>query len=150
MVKKNVEIEDVKESIKALEEQVKILIENLKPKEVAPESVVSAPIVENPTNQQFPIPLEYREVIDLILNKKFGIEITYMGDVAAFDLSIMVPREYSNAGEPHWQTNRQDRRSKVIQNAYGSNGVREWAQKVYDNFSNETKAKITFDRGQPQ
>ena len=96
-----------------------------------------------------PVPTEYREIVNSTLNKKFGIEIAYPSDTASFEFSILVPKEYSNAGLPHWETHKEDRRSRVIINALGVNGVREWATKVYENFSNETRSQIAFDRAQP-
>lgn len=97
----------------------------------------------------FPIPVEYREIVDNNLNKKFGIDINYLSDTASFEFSVLVPKEYSNASPTHWETYHQDRRSRVIQNAYGANGVRDWVMLVYENFGPETKSRITFDRSQP-
>lgn len=98
---------------------------------------------------KFPIPVEYREIVNLVLNKKFGVDIDYKADTAGFEFAILVPEEYSNAGKPHWETYKEDRRSKVILNALGVNGVREWATQVYENFGPETKSRITFERSQP-
>lgn len=94
-----------------------------------------------------PIPYDFREAVESTLNKKFGIDIEYKQETAAFAFSILVPKEYSNAGEPHWQANGEDRRTRVIQNAMGVNGVREYAQLVYENFPQEIKSRIVFDRG---
>ncbi len=101
------------------------------------------------STSEFPIPYEYQELINTILNKKFRIEIKYPGDAAAFEFAVLVPQEYSNAGKPHWDTYHEDRRSKVILNAYGANGVREWVTQIYENFPPETKSRITYDRSQP-
>ncbi len=107
----------------------------------------SAPVSTGQVNQ-FPIPFEYRNAVDTILNKKFGLEISYPSDGVGFDFQVLVPKEYSNAGEPHWSTYGEDRRSKVIANAFGINGVREWLNLIYNNLPMETKNKVTFDRGQ--
>lgn len=101
-----------------------------------------------PSQSKFPVPTEYREIVDFVLNKKFNIDISYQADSAAFEFAVLVPEEYSNAGKPHWETYHEDRRSRVIGNALGVNGVREWVQKIYDNFGPEMKSRITFDRGQ--
>lgn len=93
-----------------------------------------------------PIPSDYRQTVDTILNQSFGIEIRASTYIPGFDFSIMVPQAYSNAGKPHWETYKEDRRSRVILSALGLNGVREWTQKVYDNFDTETKTRITMDR----
>lgn len=96
----------------------------------------------------FPIPVEYREIVNDLLNKKFEIEIKYLADSASFEFGILVPKEYSNSSESHWQTYKEDRRSKVIQNAYGANGVREWVLHVYDNLSQEIRSRVAYDRAQ--
>ena len=101
------------------------------------------------TTSKYPIPVEFREATDLILNKKFEIEIDYLPDVASFQFSVLVPREYSNAGNSHWETHKEDRRSKIIENAMGINGVREWSMKIYENLSSEIRSKIFYDRTQP-
>ena len=95
-----------------------------------------------------PIPLEYQELVNTLLNKKFKVHIDYKPDQVAFEFAILVPKEYSNAGENHWGTYGEDRRSKVIQNAYGANGVREWVLQVYDNLTPEVRSAITYDRAQ--
>lgn len=106
-------------------------------------------IVQTVETPKYPIPVEFREATDLILNKKFEIEIDYLPDVASFQFSVLVPREYSNAGNFHWETHKEDRRSKIIENAMGINGVREWSMKIYENLSSEIRSKIFYDRTQP-
>lgn len=143
-------IKDVLSAIVELNENLNKIAEGLKPREVTVEvkQEVPAPVVEapKPVAPQFPIPPEFREVVDAHLNKRFGIEIDYKSDSAAFGFSILVPKEYSEASPSYWATHHEDRRTKVILNALGSNGVRDWAQKVFESFSPEMKAKITFDR----
>lgn len=98
------------------------------------------------TESEFPVPFEYRETVETILNKEFGIDIEYQTDTSAFVFTIQVPQKYSNAGAPHWETYKEDNRSKVIPNALGLNGVREWTQKVYENLTPEVKAMIAANR----
>ncbi len=93
-----------------------------------------------------PIPTEYIQIMEEVLNKKFDIQVEYMPDTSSFELAILVPKEYSNASQPHWDTFHEDRRSKVIENALGVTGVREWITQIYENFGNETKSRITLDR----
>ncbi len=97
---------------------------------------------------QFPIPYEYQELKNTLLNKHFEIDIEYIPDQVAMSFSILVPKKYSNAGEMHWGTYKEDRRSKVIPNALGANGVRQWMEQVYNNFNETTKSLITYDRAQ--
>ena len=128
------------EAINKLPEAIATALKPVEPpKEDKPQVVMS---------NGFPIPFEYTEIVHTILNKKFGVDIKYQSEAAAFEFAILVPKEYSNAGEPHWQTYGEDRRSKVIQNAYGANGVREWVVHVYENFNPEVRSKITYDRAQ--
>lgn len=117
---------------------------------VSPVANVTTPTAtaSAPTESQFPIPFEYTEIVNTVLNNKFKVDIKYQPDNAAFEFHILVPEEYSNAGKPHWDTYHEDRRSKVILNAYGANGVREWVTKVYENFNPEMKSRITYDRAQ--
>lgn len=101
---------------------------------------------EAPTKDKYPVPFEYRQIIDTILNAKFGISITPMTDQPKFSLAISVPKEYSNMTEDEWDTKKIDLRSKVVSYAEGVNGVREWAERVYRNLGPEIQAKITADR----
>ena len=132
---------DIKADLKLID--ARLLALETKPEVKEPEKkVVAASVVES----KFPIPFEFRDAVEDILNKAFGIEIHYQSDNAAFQFDIIVPEQYSNAGKPHWETYKEDRRSKVIMNQLGVAGVREWAQKVYDNLSPEVKAQVTIDR----
>lgn len=123
----NVEIEELKAQLAA--------------QHTAPE-VGAVPTVETTTH----IPRQYQEAVNTILNSNFKVEIDYPDDSPTFMFSILVPKKYSNASDPHWLMYGEDRRSRVVNNADGPAGVKAWVQKVYDNFDMETKAKITSDR----
>lgn len=114
----------------------------------APPTVPEPKPTVNEEQAGHPIPLEYQELVNTLLNKKFKVHVDYKPDQVAFEFAILVPKEYSNAGENHWNTYGEDRRSKVIQNAYGANGVREWVLQVYDNLTPEVRSAITYDRAQ--
>lgn len=136
--KKNTELEELTNAVRALTEKVQML---------SPEVVPSAPAPE--MRGGFPIPFEYQELVHTLLNKEFGVDIKYLPDTSSFEFTIIVPKKYSNAPQTHWDTYGADRRTKVIENAYGANGVREWVTKVYNNLPAETQALITYDRAQP-
>lgn len=102
------------------------------------------PPEENVT--QAHIPQQYLDAVHTILNKRFGVEMEYQPDTPNFGFSILVPKEYSNAGEPHWAMFHEDRRTRVINNSEGSAGVKLWVEKVYNNFDMETRTRITADR----
>ena len=145
---KEASMNDVLTAISGLTEVVSKLVEDKKPVE-QPVNKVETIVNTAPVESKFPIPVEYRNIVDTVLNKKFEVDLDYSGDSASFNFSILVPKEYSNAGLPHWETYHEDRRTKVIVNALGVNGVRDWATQVYENFNPETKSRITFDRTQP-
>ena len=93
-----------------------------------------------------PIPRLYREEVSRILNASFGIHMKGAGDAAAFQFTIIVPEKYSSLTPEQKAMNVPDIRVKVIEYALGLNGVKEWSEMVYKNFSNETQAIITADR----
>jgi len=132
-------LKDIKDALVSLSDRVGAL-------EAKPEPAKTPEVVAPVVDSKFPIPVDYQDAVDTILNKHFKIELTYPTDQAAFEFTIFVPEKYSNAGKPHWDMYGCDRRTRVIQNALGLLGVREWCTKVYENFSAETKAAITMDR----
>ena len=105
-----------------------------------------ATIIPPRQEQQYPIPPEYREIIDQTLNKHFGIEIKYMSDPPAMMFTISVPKKYSNMSNGDWKTKGVDLRSKVITFAEGSIGVKAWADGVFNNLSMEIRAMVITDR----
>lgn len=129
-----------------LEAELAALKEQLAKKE---EAVAVAP-VEAPApieeKAAFPVPSEWSEAVNTTLNKRFKVEVDYNSDTPTFGFSILVPKEYSNASKNHWEMYKEDRRTRVINNADGVGGVKQWVERVYNNFDNETKAKITSDR----
>ena len=72
------------------------------------------------------VPSDLLAVSKTILNDKFKFECNPLPDQPAFCFTIIVPQEYSDSKE-------EDRRSKVISNALGANGVREWCVLVKQN-----------------
>ena len=126
-----------------LEAELALLKEQLTQKQV---QVEVAPVEEVTETTKLPVPKEWQEAVDTILNKKFTVEVEYSADTPTFGFSILVPKEYSNATKPHWDTFHEDRRTRVVENAQGVAGVKQWVERVYNNFDNETKAKITSDR----
>lgn len=145
MAKKEI-AEDVN---KILLEEIKKISERLDALEKQPEPPKpAAPAPSAPPSDTY-IPPDYQYIVDTVLNNRFGIQLKYHTDAPQFDFDILVPQDYSNSGKPHWETYKEDRRSKVILNALGVNGVRDWATQVYTNFDPETKARISADRAIP-
>lgn len=94
----------------------------------------------------YPIPAEFRQQVDSILNAQFGIEIEGTGDPMSMLFTIVVPDKYSNMTASQREIAERDIRPKVIDRAMGVNGVKEWVDTVYKNFSPETQSQITADR----
>ena len=88
----------------------------------------------------YPIPAEYKEVVELTFNKSFGVRLEPMTDNPAFLFSIVVPPKYSRV------TSGEDLRPKVITYSDGVSGVRMWADKVWNNFDSDMQSLIINDR----
>lgn len=104
------------------------------------------PIAQIKPEEGFPVPLEYREIINSVLNKDFGLKIDPLSDSPAFTMTIVVPDKYSNMPTDQKAIMKVDLRSKTITYAEGVNGVKMWAEQVFNNFNAETKAQIVADR----
>ena len=140
-------IENLAEGIASLTELQKTakMEAPVEPKqEVARTLNVTASVSEVPMTA--PVPFEYRQLVDYVLNKSFGIEIVPRSDAPLFEFSIVVPVKYSNMTPTYKQTYKMDRRPKVMNYAEGANGVREWCEKVFNNFNSDTRALIVADR----
>lgn len=153
-------LNDVVFAIAQLKASVDTLAEEMKPQNMgvynpspqsttfgtaSPSEMVSTQT--NPRDDDRKVPYEWRELVNTLLNKNFGCEIEG-ADGVSFQFSVIVPKQYSNASPQHWETYKEDRRSQVIPAALGANGVREWVTKIYENFPEETKSAIVYDRGQ--
>lgn len=94
----------------------------------------------------YPVPSEYQQVVETVLNKKFNIEIKPLSDRPAFEFVVSVPKEYSSAPPLYWETYKGDFRPKVVSYAEGLNGVRAWVEKVWSSFNQDTRTQISLDR----
>ncbi len=100
----------------------------------------------SPPSVKYPIPFEYREVINSVLNANFGIQIEPMSDRPAFLFSIVVPELYSNLNDAEKKMYKVDIRSKIISYAEGLNGIRQYAELVANNLGPERRSQIIIDR----
>ncbi|MCK9370411.1 hypothetical protein M0R04_10925 [Candidatus Dojkabacteria bacterium] len=136
--------------LKELIGEIKSLKEELKPKEgprVEPVKEETKPEEGGPTiPASAPVPTEYREVVKTVLNDQFGVKVIPLADRPAFQLEITVPQKYSNATKEYIETYGGDLRSRVVDYAQGSNGVRDWCETVYKNLGAEIQALIVSDR----
>lgn len=72
------------------------------------------------------VPVSLRKAAEEILGPKFSFECQACPDRPAFAFTVIVPQEYS-------KVEGQDRRTRIIDNALGANGVRDWCLKVKQN-----------------
>lgn len=105
-----------------------------------------APMTQETTKN--PVPLEYRQVVDSVLNKSFGIRIVGINDRPSFELILVVPEKYQTLSEAYRAIYKEDLRPKVINYSDGTPGVRSWAEKVFESFSQDLKSLIVNDRVQ--
>lgn len=113
--------------------------------QVNPDVLIQQALNPPKISPEYPIPSDYREAVNFILNDSFGIKIDHYSDRNSFMFSIIVPERYSNT-PPAQRPDVEDLRSKVITAADGVNGVRLWAERVYSNFNKETQDLIIQDR----
>lgn len=79
------------------------------------------------------VPPKWRETVDNILGKDFGVNVSYPEAGAGFIFKIIVPNEKSNASKAYLDFYKTDVRSKSINNSDGANGVEEFCIKVAKN-----------------
>jgi hypothetical protein len=143
--KQEVETNPLEKIVADLEQKIKDL--NAKVEELSkPQEVIEQVKPAQAFTPQYPVPSEYREVVDTVLNKEFGVDIEYLSDRPEFQFSILVPDKYSNTSPSYRDLMGLDRRAKVITNAQGLNGVKEYVDKVWNNFDQDTKTKISINR----
>lgn len=140
-------VEELQTSIRTLTELVSGLNDRLsrleKPEETQEEP---EPIKEPEEEKSYPVPSEYVDIVQNVLNPRFSVKVIPANDSPTFQFIVSVPKEYSNAPPAHWDMYRCDERVRVISYAEGSLGVREFVEKVYNNFDSETRTRITTDR----
>ena len=130
--------------VKLNEKLIDIPVQTISPKE----SVVVVPGVPITATLEnlYPMPSEYREAVDAILNKEFGIAIYPLSDSPSFQFSIIVPDKYSQVSEEYKKMYKADIRAKVIRYSEGLIGVKMWCEMVYNHFNPTMQAQIVADR----
>ena len=116
-------------------DSLKLVVASLKPVlQEEPKVEVSVPVPD------YPMPAEYKEVVEVTLNKSFKARLEPMKDMPAVLFTIVVPKKYSKV------TSGEDLRPKVVTYADGVQGVRLWAERVLANFDKDTQELIVQDR----
>ena len=87
--------------------------------------------------QSDPVLPEYRQAVDELLNKEFGVHVK--NSPLGIKFTILVPKKYSNELE-------YDVRPKVVTYGDGINGVKSWCEKVLGSFNEQTKDLIIAQR----
>ena len=82
------------------------------------------------------VPVDLLKAAKDILGEKFAFECDALKDRPAFMFTVIVPKEYSTSDV-------EDKRSRVIDNALGANGVREWCALVKQNVIKTLGIKIS-------
>ena len=136
--------------IKELEEKLLQVSQPQRVLDVPQVALHSAPPMEQTTTFSAPVPVDFRQLVDDILNRSFGIAIRPRADAPLFELIIKVPQKYSNAPKPHWEMYNSDERVKVLDYAVGASGVREYCERVFKNFDPTVQSLIVSDRVQAQ
>lgn len=141
-------LEELTDVIKSLSDKIDLLV-----KQKDEVEVVGKPKEPNPTisesdflNNAYPVPVEYLRSLETILNQKFRCQVTPLTDRPAFQFTIIVPDEYSDASPQYKEMYKYDIRPRVVSYAEGVAGVKEWCEVVYKKFNHETQSKISADR----
>lgn len=135
-------VQGINERLAKLEEKKDVFTLNLDPKNNS--SAISTPLA--PTEPEYPIPSEYRAIVDEILSPAFGIKIEPDSDRPAFTLKILVPKEFSNATEDYWKTNKCDVRAKVLTYGEGQLGVRAYVELIKANLGSDIMARVSASK----
>lgn len=104
---------------------------------------ITAPL---PVTSENYVPPDYREAVDIILNRHFSLSIVPRKDRPEFELSVIVPEKYSTLSSAQKTMNGTDLRFKVISYAEGVNGVRDYIQQIWNTFTPEIRNQIVVDR----
>ena len=141
---------DLLEAIKGL---TQVLVERLPEPKVktaeAEEDFLTASTVPM-AEASDPVPFEFRQVVDEVLNKFFEIRVKngakISDNVDGFVLTIIVPDKYSTATEYQKQSVGGDLRVKAIPYALREIGVKEWCDLVWKTFNEDIQGQVTEDR----
>lgn len=105
--------------------------------------MVEAPKPSQDLNQ---VPQGFVDVVHNMLNQDFGIEVEHAFDMPGFWFKIIVPKKYSTASEEYFKLYGRDIRPKLIQNADGLDGAKQWVERVWNSFNPDYKSMIVQDR----
>lgn len=125
--------------------EAKLLTLEIPKKDIANEESIIEKKNTVKIESNYPVPTDYIEAVNTLLNSRFGIKVEPFSDRPEFQFTIIVPREYSPLSDEQWGVAKGDLRSRVLSYADGINGVRQWIQMVYNNFTPEMRARIKVE-----
>ena len=152
MVKKTTDFSQVISAIKDLRTEFMGKIDKMNERI---DIITAPPIINKPTEVKeeaptdkttFPVPEEYRTAVNEILSDRFGIKVIPSTSGPEFLFQLLVPQEYSNAGEQIWKDAKADIRSKVLTHGEGLLGVKTYIELVKTNLGPEINARIAQDK----
>jgi hypothetical protein len=79
------------------------------------------------------IPAEYRQMVDEVLGKDFGIRISYPSKGSGFIFRVIVPKDKSNASDFYYEMYKEDVRSKALSGGEGSDVIRLHCERIARN-----------------
>ena len=111
-----------------------------KPEEVVKEKANCEIEVEDGSPVDKRVPPQWRKIVDDLLGKEFGAEVTYPKS-GGTKFTVIVPRDKSNAPAFYWESHinpefRLDRRTAQVGNR-GIEGVSEWCNKIKLNLTSK-------------
>jgi len=123
------EFDNLSGKIETLTEALTLTLKNVKVDEAVEKREELNSI--NPSEKM--IDPEFRVIVDSILGKDFGMDVSYPKGTGTFIFKVMVPKDKSNATDAHWQFYKSDIRSKAIPFSEGLDGVRDYCNKIAKN-----------------
>ena len=93
-------------------------------------------------------PVNIRKMVDEILGADFKVEVLASKDLPQFEFHVIVPERYGTSfvelSGPNGRVKQpvEDRRTRIISNAEGVNGVRDWCLKVKQNLLKTMGGKL--------
>ena len=117
------DIKNLKDEMAELKKPAEVFSIGVRPVQSAPVEIKQ----ENDTMFLTQVPVDLLKVAREVLGDKFQFECEAMKDRPSFAFTVVVPSEYSLVAEGV------DKRTKIIENSLGMNGVRDWCALVKQN-----------------
>lgn len=137
-------VDGIMERLEKLEAKLGNSLESITPTNNGSATVVT-PASSDP-QEIFPVPADYRRIVDTELNKEFGIKVVPRADSPQFEVLITVPNKYTQMSDEYKKLYGVDIRTRVLSFADAANGVRQFCEIVFKSFNPTIQALIVADR----